>query len=332
MGGIRRLIGWSFTGVCVCVCMLIAAPAGGAASPSTERYPVPLGDPSSSSQDPVSPTLILVPAVVSAGALVTVIGEGFVSCVAARADIASSGNGDLTVAGNVVLFLDGIDPITSIHLDEDFGFSTSLQIAQSVSPGSHRIVGRCADTGGDTGSADVVVPAPSVPVDDMPSRNPADVTAAGPISSASPIPSASTVLSGQLVGAALAVPGDLSSGIAAESQSPPSDAPVPDENPSSKAAAAEPTLSAAGPAPMGTLVAALALVGAVLIAPAAAPFVLQARRGPKWVRSNVRAVANVAPAGGIDLAPRTEDWWPPSSVVRFNLNVDSGTQAITEEK
>lgn len=320
MGGIRGLIGWVFVGVVACVCLLLAAPAGGAASLGSGQQPPPVGD-------PPPPTLTLVPAAVSADALVKVVGEGFATCVAANGEVTSSRNGDASVAatGDVSLFWDGIDPVASIHMDEEFGFTANLETADSTSPGDHRLVSRCVDDEGDAeegvGSADFTVTPPPEVMAVVPGINTVDDT--------TPSPATSAV---DAVDAALAAPDNPDGASTADNPSAPSDALPLAENEGTRVIGAEPALPGTDPLAWGLLVGALILVGAVLAVPLLIPFILQARRGPKWVRANVRAVAHVAPPMSVALAPQIGDCWPPTSVVRFALHADSGTQVLTEVK
>lgn len=340
MGGVRRLIGWAFAGVMVCACLLLTAPAGGAAGPGSGWQPPPGEEPSPLPGDPLPPTLTVVPATASAGALVKVIGEGFLSCAAANAEVDSSRKGDLSLAavGDVYLFWDGVGPVAITHLDEKFGFSVNLEIAQSTSPGDHRLVGRCVDNAGDEagddegmGSTDFTVPPPPDVVAVVPGRNPVDGTAPSPTTSAA---DAALGAAGSPDGADMTEnPETPETPSAAANPSAASDT---DENEGNSAIAAEPAPAVTAPMSWGLLVGGLLLASAVvavpLSIPSLIPLVLQARRGPKWVRTNVRATLGVAPAVGVELAPPIEDYWPPTPVVRFAMHADSGTQVLTEVK
>lgn len=317
MGGIRGLNGWVFVGVVACVCLLLAAPAGGAASLGSRQQPPPVGE-------PPPPTLTLVPAAASAGTLVKMAGEGFATCVAATGEVTSSRNGDASVAatGDASLFWDGVDPVAIIHLDEEFRFTANLEIANSTSPGDHRLERHCVDDEGDTeegvGSADFTVTPPPEVMAVVPSINTVDDTAPSPATSAV-----------DAADAAHAAPDSPDGASTADNPSAPSNAPPLAENEGTRGIGAEPALPGTDPRSWGWLVGVLILVGAVLAVPL---FVLQARRGPKWVRANVRAVAQVAPPMSVALAPQIDDCWPPTSVVRFGLHADSGTQTVTEVK
>ncbi|MGH3927923.1 MAG: hypothetical protein ACRDTT_34525, partial [Pseudonocardiaceae bacterium] len=85
MGGIRAIFSWAFAGVVACVILLLAAPTGHAVGFGAGRQPPPGGDPSPLRGDP--PTLTLVPATASAGALVKAVGEGFAVCVTANGQV-----------------------------------------------------------------------------------------------------------------------------------------------------------------------------------------------------------------------------------------------------
>lgn len=159
MGGIRQLIDWAFAGLGVCVCMVLAAPAGGAAGFTSELQPPPSGEPPPFAGEPLQPTLVLVPATGSAEVLVDVVGDGFVSCVAANGEVKSSnGETSLAAAGDVYFFGEGIDPIAITHLDEELRFSTNLEIVISESLDEHRLMISCVDDEGSMGAVDLIVP------------------------------------------------------------------------------------------------------------------------------------------------------------------------------
>jgi len=331
MGDIRGVIGWSFTGVGAFVFLLLAAPAGHAAGLGYGMQPPPGAEPPPTSGDP--PTLTLAPATASAGALVKAVVEGFASCVAGDGEMKVSRSREVSLAatGGASLFWDGIDPVTIVHLDEELGLSANLQIAESAPPGDHRLVNRCVDNAGDdggTGSADFPVPPMPPPVvAAVPERNPADAVAVdGTAPGAATAPSPTT----PAVDTALAAPGNPDGASTAGTPPTPSGARIPAGNEGNRAIGAEPALSGTDPRSWGLLIGALMLVGTVLAVPLMTPYALQARRGPKWVRANVRAVAEVAPAMSVELVPPIDDSWPPTSIVRFDLHADSGTQTLTE--
>ena len=256
-------------------------------------------------------------------------GEGFASCVAANGAVKSSRNGEvsLAAAGDVSLYWDGIAPVAVTHLDEELGLSANLVIAKSAPPGDHRYVGRCVDDADEEGmgTADSTVPPSSEVVAVVPDRNTIDDTAVDYDDTA---PSPVT----PVVNTALAVPDNPDRVGTVEHPSVQSNAPIPADNAGNRTIGAETTLSGTGPMAGELLIGALILMGGVLAALALTPVVLQARRGPEWVRANVRAVAEVAPAMSVELAPQIDDYWPPTSIVRFALHADSGTQILTEVK
>ncbi|MGH3913652.1 MAG: hypothetical protein ACRDTC_09600 [Pseudonocardiaceae bacterium] len=262
----------------------------------------------------------------SADVLIEVVGDGFLSCLTANGDVRSSRNGDVSLAATVdaYLFWDGIEPITIVHLDEELGLSANVEIARSGSSDDGRLVSRCVDEDGDddegTGSADLTVPPPPEVGTVVPGGEPAGGAVLSPVVSA---PSA--------LDDALLVPDSPDGGSMLENPSRPSDVRIP-AGKAGGVIGAEPALSGTDPMSWGLLVGGLLLVGATLGVPLLIPSFLQARRGPKWVRANVRAVAQVAPAVGVELAPQNDDHWFPTSVVRFAVHADGGTQNLTEVK
>lgn len=327
MGDIRGVLGWAFAGVGTCVFLLLTAPAGHAAGPSSGMQAPPDAEPSPLPGEQLLPTLTLGPATTSAGALVTVVGEGFAGCVAADGKVKASRSGDVSLAatGDVSLRWDGIDPVTIIHLDEKLGLSAVLERGSSAPPGDHRLVSRCADDGEGMGAADVTVPPSLEGMAVTPGSSPVDNPVGGDaVDGIAPSPTTSAV------DAALVVPDNPDGPSTAENPSTPFDFPIPAENEDNRAIGAEPTLSDTTSMSWGLLIGTLILVGAALAALSSIPFVLQSRRGPKWVGANVRAVAGVTPTASVELAPNIDDYWPPIPVLRFALHADSGTQVLTE--
>ncbi|MGH3931403.1 MAG: hypothetical protein ACRDTF_15700 [Pseudonocardiaceae bacterium] len=329
MGSIRGLIGSVFAGVGTCVFLLLAAPAGRAASLESRTPLPPTAEPSSLPGNPAAPTLTLVPVNASAMTLVKVVGEEFASCVAADGEVKSSRNREVSLAasGNVSLFWAGIDPVALTHLDEEFGLLATLEIGESAPPGDHRLVSGCVDDEGadeeGMGAADFTVSPPPEVGAVLPDGNPVEGTAVG---------DTGTDLTTSVVDAVLPAPDDLGGAGTTEDPSAPSDAPVSAENEENGTISAEPALSSSGPLSWGLLIRALILVvAAVPAALALIPLALRARRGPKWVNTNVRAVAQVAPAASVAMAPQI-DSCPPASIMQFALHTDSGTQSLTEVK
>lgn len=320
MGDVRRLIGLTVAGVGTCTCMLFTAPVGDAAG-------LGFGPRSPAPGEPFPPPIILVPATGSADALVKVVGNGFVTCAAANGEVTSSRNGEvfLTATGDASLSWDGIAPVTIVRIDEKLKVWVSLEIVNSTPPGDHRFVGRCIDdesTGteeGGTSFPNPAVPSPPESGAAVPGGNSADSAPASPVPSNPSAPETAPV-----------VPDNPDSTGAVESPSVSSDVRTPAGDGGSAAIVAEPPLPDTGPMAWGTLVGALILAGAVPGVPLLIPPALQARRGPKWVRTNVRAVADTAPAVGIGLTPQIDDRWLPTAVVRFALHADRGTQTLTE--
>lgn len=77
---------------------------------------------------------------------------------------------------------------------------------------------------------------------------------------------------------------------------------IPAGNADSGAVVVGPALSDSDRVSWEMLVGALILlVGSVLVVPLSASLVLQARKGPKWVRANVHVVAQGAPAVSVEL-------------------------------
>lgn len=81
-------------------------------------------------------------------------------------------------------------------------------------------------------------------------------------------------------------------------------------------------------APLGRVIGVLLVMGAAMVVPSVIAFVVQNRRGPNWVRANVRAEPAIAPAL-IEMTPEIDYPWPTLGV-RLALRPDSGTQVLTE--
>ncbi|MGH3940211.1 MAG: hypothetical protein ACRDTG_16580 [Pseudonocardiaceae bacterium] len=273
------------------------------------------------------PTLTLVPVNSSAMTLVKVVGEEFAICAAADGEVKSSRNGEVSLAagGNVSLFWAGIDPVTLTHLDEEFGLLATLKIGESEPPGDHRPVSGCvddedADEEG-TGAADFTVPPQPAVGAVLPDGNPVEGTSVG---------DTAPDLTTSVVDAVLAAPDELGGASTTEDPLIPSDASVSAENEENGTISAESALSSTGPLAWGWLIKALIVVVAAV--PAALALAVRTRKGPKWVNANVRAVAQVAPAASVAMAPQIDESGPPTSIMRFSLHTDSGTQSLTEVK
>jgi hypothetical protein len=78
------------------------------------------------------------------------------------------------------------------------------------------------------------------------------------------------------------------------------------------------------------LVIALLLLSAALLAGLLLLLAAQARKGPKWVRAHVRAVAGAVPAPGVEVMESRTDHSAPPCVVRLESHADSGLQVLEE--
>lgn len=336
---IHRLIRCMFAGAILCACtplVLVAASAEASTNLPREPQHPPLAEPSPLSTEPPPPPLILLPAAGSAEARLDVLGQRLVSCVVVQGGIESSGNGlSAAAAGEVFVLWDGTDPVAIIHLDEYSRLSAILQIAEATSPGGHRVVSRCISADGDPGSADVTAPPPSAAGAVIPGGNPIDAGLASPFSPEStdlPKPPADAVSTFP------GTPDGPAGNRTAENLSPQSAPTIPPGNASAfplgnrtRTAADQPASPGTGPASSwGMLAGLLLLLCAGLVTPSLSSLAFQARRGPKWVRTNVRASADTAPVVGIQLTQQPEGHWPPTFAVRFALRGDSGSQALTE--
>jgi hypothetical protein len=58
--------------------------------------------------------------------------------------------------------------------------------------------------------------------------------------------------------------------------------------------------------------------------------VVQNRKGEKWVRAHVEAVAGAAPGAGVEVMESRTDHSPPTCIVRLEPRADSGTQVLEE--
>lgn len=87
-------------------------------------------------------------------------------------------------------------------------------------------------------------------------------------------------------------------------------------------------LPRSGPAPLGRVIGVLLVVGAAMVVPSVIAFAVQNRKGPNWVRANVRAEPATAPAL-IEMTPEIDCPWPTLGV-RLALRPDGGTQILTE--
>ncbi|MGH4026263.1 MAG: hypothetical protein ACRDRV_16945 [Pseudonocardiaceae bacterium] len=256
-----------------------------------------------------------VPAASAGTAQITVLGTGLEVCAAAHGEIESAENASVLAAGDASLHWDGVHPIPTVPLDADLGLSAILELSRTGMPGEHQVVRRCTE---DTGSGGVVgIPAPESAPPVLPGRAPGQ--------SAAPLP-------GQPAS------GDAAQADAAATSS---EQPVADATRSRQADAAamnaanhadkavtDSLLPGSGPAPMGPVIAALLMVGAAMVVPSVIAFALQNRKGPNWVRANVRAEPITAPAL-IEMTPDMDYPWPTLGV-RLALRPDSGTQDLTE--
>lgn len=314
---VRRIVGWAFAGMTGGVCMLLVAPAGSAASLLSVPPPPPSGESSPGVAQLLPPPFTPEPAAASTGTRITVIGTGLAICAAAHGAIESSENVSVAADGDASLYSDGVNPIPTVPLDAYLGLSAILGIAQT-SPGEH--VRRCGNDEGEASPGDAIaIPSPDVMTvgSDRPGPTPAVSAVPAQRPAEAPAPR------GEPQDAAL-----TSDDPAVDDQQ--SSADTLASSGSAKETGTESLVPAGGPASLGSLIGVLLAVGAVLVVPVAISFALQARKGPNWVRANVRAVASAASVGSIEVAPQLDCPWPPTFGVQLALRTDSGTQAITE--
>lgn len=310
---IRRVASCTLAGMMGGAWMLLVAPAGSAADLRSVPPPPPSGEQSPGVGQLFPPTLLPVPAASTGTAQIRVLGTGFEVCAAAHGEVESAENASVLAAGDASLHWDGVHPIPTVPLDADLGLSAILELSRTGMPGEHQVVRRCAE---DTGSGGVVgIPAPEAAPPVLPGRAAAEST--------SPLPE--QPVSGD---AAQADATATSSEKSVADATPKADASAMNAANQADKAVTDSLLPGSGPAPLGPVIAVLLMVGAAMVVPSVIAFVLQNRKGPNWVRTNVRAEPTTAPAL-IQMTPDMDYPWPTLGV-RLAMRPDSGTQVLTE--